>query len=216
MKKLKQDVMVMAGLTEQNVTNAVRGLLERTIDVCNSVIADDDAVDRLEKKIDRDGLEIIMKYSPVATDLRRVLTAMRIGQQLERVSDEAVSIARRARTITTHSPLPETQLVQSVYDLAIDMLRDSIAAFNTGDLKIALALEERDQPLDQIQAETVRRMTRRSGEDVQHIDDYVDLVTVLRSLERIGDHAVNIAEDVVYAETAHDIRHGGERPKLEP
>lgn len=216
MKKLKQDVMVMAGLTEQNVTNAVRGLLERTIDVCNSVIADDDAVDRLEKKIDRDGLEIIMKYSPVATDLRRVLTAMRIGQQLERVSDEAVSIARRARTITTHSPLPETQLVQSVYDLAIDMLRDSIAAFSTGDLKIALALEERDQPLDQIQAETVRRMTRRSGEDVQHIDDYVDLVTVLRSLERIGDHAVNIAEDVVYAETAHDIRHGGERPKLEP
>jgi phosphate transport system protein len=95
------------------------------------------------------------------------------------------------------------------------MLRDSIAAFSTGDLKLALALEERDQPLDQIQAETVRRMTRRSGEDVQHIDDYVDLVTVLRSLERIGDHAVNIAEDVVYAETAHDIRHGGERPKLE-
>jgi phosphate transport system protein len=111
MKKLKQDVMVMAGLTEQNVTNAVRGLLERTIDTCNSVIADDDAVDRLEKKIDRDGLEIIMKYSPVATDLRRVLTAMRIGQQLERVSDEAVSIARRARTITTHSPLPETQFM---------------------------------------------------------------------------------------------------------
>ena len=215
MNRMKLDVMAMAGMTQKHVTHAIRGLLERNIDICNSVIAEDDEVDRLEKKIDREGLEIIMKYSPVATDLRRVLTAMRIGRQLERVSDEAVSIARRARTLTSHSPLPETQLIQSVYDLADAMLRDAVTAFQDGNLKLALALEERDQPLDQIQAETIRRMTRRSGEDVQHIDDYVDLVTVLRSLERIGDHAVNIAEDVVYAETAHDIRHGGERPKVE-
>lgn len=215
MNRMKLDVMTMADVTQKNLAGAVRGLLERNVDICNSVIADDDEIDRLEKKIDRDGLEIIMKYSPVATDLRRVLTAMRIGRQLERVSDEAVSIARRARKLTAHSPLPETQLIQSVYDLASAMVRDSVAAFHDGDLKLALALEERDQPLDQIQADTIRRMVQRSGEDVQHIDDYVDLVTVLRSLERIGDHAVNIAEDVVYAETAHDIRHGGERPKIE-
>ena len=102
----------------------------------------------------------------------------------------------------------------SVYDLAVAMLRDAVVAFNVSDLKLALALEERDDELDRIYSEAIRRMIRRSEEDVQHIDDYVDLMFIVRALERVGDHAVNIAEDIVYAETAHDIRHGGERPVI--
>ena len=94
------------------------------------------------------------------------------------------------------------------------MLRDAVVAFNVSDLKLALALEERDDELDRIYSEAIRRMIRRSEEDVQHIDDYVDLMFIVRALERVGDHAVNIAEDIVYAETAHDIRHGGERPVI--
>jgi phosphate transport system protein len=101
-----------------------------------------------------------------------------------------------------------------VYDLAVAMLRDAVVAFNVSDLKLALALEERDDELDRIYSEAIRRMIRRSEEDVQHIDDYVDLMFIVRALERVGDHAVNIAEDIVYAETAHDIRHGGERPVI--
>ena len=213
--RVKQDVMTMASLAQQNIANAVRGVVERNTDVCNEVIAVDDEVDQLEKQVDRDGLEVIMKYSPVAKDLRRVLAAMKIGQQLERIADEAVTIARRGRKMNQHPALPETQLIQSVYDLAASMVRDAVTAFNTGDLKLALALEARDQPLDDIHAATVKRMIERTSEDVGRIDDYIDLMTVVRSLERVGDHAVNIAEDVVYAETAHDIRHGGERPRLE-
>jgi phosphate transport system protein len=98
--------------------------------------------------------------------------------------------------------------------LAVAMLRDAVVAFNVSDLKLALALEERDDELDRIYSEAIRRMIRRSEEDVQHIDDYVDLMFIVRALERVGDHAVNIAEDIVYAETAHDIRHGGERPVI--
>jgi phosphate transport system protein len=101
-----------------------------------------------------------------------------------------------------------------VYDLAVAMVRDAVVAFNVSDLKLALALEERDDELDRIYSEAIRRMIRRSEEDVQHIDDYVDLMFIVRALERVGDHAVNIAEDIVYAETAHDIRHGGERPVI--
>jgi phosphate transport system protein len=101
-----------------------------------------------------------------------------------------------------------------VYDLAVAMLRDAVVAFNVSDLKLALALEERDDELDRIYSEAIRRMIRRSEEDVKHIDDYVDLMFIVRALERVGDHAVNIAEDIVYAETAHDIRHGGERPVI--
>jgi len=214
LRSLKQDVIRMASLAQRNVTSAVHGLLERDNDQCNSVIADDDSVDRLEVAIDQAGLEIIMKFSPVATDLRRVFVAMKIGQQLERVSDEAVSIARRARKINGHAPVPEAQFIQGVYDLAAAMLRDAVAAFNVSDLKLALSLEARDRELDQIYSEAIRRMIRRSQEDVTHIDDYVDLMFIVRGLERVGDHAVNIAEDIVYAETAHDIRHGGERPAV--
>lgn len=214
LRTLKQDVIRMASVAQRNVTGAVHGLLERDSDQCNRVIADDDEVDQLEKEIDQEGLEIVMKYSPVATDLRRVFVAMKIGQQLERVSDEAVSIARRARKINNHTPVPEAQFIQGVYDLAAAMLRDAVAAFNVSDLKLALSLEARDEELDKIYSEAIRRMIRRSEEDVQHLDDYVDLMFIVRGLERIGDHAVNIAEDIVYAETAHDIRHGGERPAV--
>jgi len=214
LRTLKQDVIRMASLSQRNVTGAVHGLLERDNDQCNRVIADDNEVDQLEKAIDQAGLEIIMKYSPVATDLRRVFVAMKIGQQLERVSDEAVSIARRARKINSHAPVPEAQFIQAVYDLAAAMLRDAVAAFNVSDLKLALSLEARDEELDQIYSDAIKRMIRRSEEDVQHIDDYVDLMFIVRGLERVGDHAVNIAEDIVYAETAHDIRHGGVRPAV--
>jgi phosphate transport system protein len=214
LNKLKQDVMKMASRAQGNVTNAVRGLLERSNDICNGVIVEDDEVDQLEKIVDRDGLEIIMKFSPVARDLRRVLVAMKIAQQLERVSDEGVTVARRARKLNAHEPLAETQFIQGVYDLASAMVRDSVTAFNLGDLKTALGLEARDEALDHMYAEAVRRMTRRSEEDISHIEDYVELMFVVRALERVGDHAVNIAEDIVYAETAHDIRHGGERPEI--
>ncbi len=211
---LKQDVMKMASLARRNVTSAVRGLLERDTGLCLEVIADDNEVDQLEKQIDRHGVEILTKYAPVATDFRRVLAAMKIAQQLERISDEAVTIARRARKINDRHPLPESQFIQAVYDLASAMLHDAVTSFNVSDMKLALALEERDEALDRIYAEAVTRMTRRSEEDVKHIDDYIDLMFIVRALERVGDHSVNIAEDVVYAETAHDIRHGGERPPV--
>jgi phosphate transport system protein len=214
LNRLKQDVMQMASRAQSAVTNAVRGLLERSTDTCNAVIADDDEVDQLEKRIDQDGLELIMKFSPVAADLRRVLVAMKIGQQLERISDEGVTIARRARKLNSLPPVVETQFIQAVYDLAIAMVRDAMEAFNNGDLKLALAIDARDEALDAIYAEAIRRMTRRSEEDVSHLEEYVELMFVVRALERVGDHAVNIGEDIVYAETAHDIRHGGERPVL--
>jgi len=215
LSKLKQDIVLMAGLCQQNLANAVRGLLERNTDLCNTVIAEDDDVDRLEIEVDRDGLAVIMKFSPVATDLRRVLWTMKVGQQLERVSDEAVNIAKRARLMNQHPALLETAFIQPVHALASAMLRDAIAAFVDGDLKAALAMEQRDEALDQAHAQLIQQMIKRSGEDASHIGEYVNIMFIIRFLERIGDHAVNIAEDVVYAESAYDIRHGGERPQLE-
>jgi len=215
LNKLRQDIVAMASLTQESLSNAVRGLLERDSDLCNKVIADDDLVDRLEIQVDRDSLDIIMKFSPVATDLRRVLWTMKVGQQLERVADEAVNIARRARAMNQHPALPETAFIQPVHELASGMLRDAIHAFINADIKMALAMEQRDEALDNAHAQLIQGLIKRSGEDADHIGEYVDIMFIVRFLERVGDHAVNIAEDIVYSESAYDIRHGGERPRLE-
>ncbi|MFN0126443.1 MAG: phosphate signaling complex protein PhoU [Verrucomicrobiales bacterium] len=215
LNKLRQDIVTMASLTQHSLSKAVRGLLERNTDLCNQVIAEDDEVDRLEIQVDRDSLEVIMKFSPVATDLRRVLWTMKVGQQLERVADEAVNIARRARSMNQHPALPETGFIQPVYELASGMLRDAITAFVDGDLRMALAMEQRDEALDDAHAQLIQRLIKRSAEDADHIGDYVNTMFIVRFLERVGDHAVNIAEDIVYSESAYDIRHGGERPNLE-
>jgi phosphate transport system protein len=212
--KLRKDILTMANLSEQALQQSVQALFERNIDLANKVIVDDEEVDKLEKQVDRDGLEVIVKFSPMAKDLRRVLSAVKVGQQLERVADECVNIAKRAKSISGHPALPETTMVQNIYDLAANMLRASIQAFINGDLRLALALEERDEELDLKHKEFIGGLVKRCKEDAANLEDYLDLMTIVRSLERVGDHAVNIAEDIVYAESAYDIRHGGERPQL--
>jgi phosphate transport system protein len=212
---MKADVMRMAALAEQNLKDAVQGLLTRNIELCNAVIVEDDEIDQLEKQVDLDAVQIMVKFTPQARDLRRVLTTMKVGQQLERISDEAVNIAKRARKLTSNPALPETALVQSIADLAIEMVKDSVTAFNEGDVRKALALDNRDEALDRDHSEFIKRMIERTEQDVPHVKDYVDLMFIVRFLERVGDHAVNIGEDAVYGETAYDIRHGGARPTLD-
>jgi phosphate transport system protein len=212
--QMKSDVSRMAELTIKNIENAVQGLLTRDTDLCNAVIADDDEIDALEIRVDQDAVQIMVKFSPTAKDLRRVLTTMKVGQQLERVSDEAVNIAKRAKKMNTHAPLPETQRVAAIAELAVEMLKDSITAFATADMKLALSLDNRDQTLDDQHESFVKSLTERTEQDGLHATDYVDLMFIVRFLERVGDHAVNIGEDAVYGETAYDIRHGGAHPQV--
>jgi phosphate transport system protein len=211
---MKQEVMRMASIALQQLQNAVQGLLERDNDLCNAVIAEDDEVDQLEKKIDSDAVHVLVKFHPEAYEMRRVLMTMKMGQQLERISDEAVNIAKRARKINCHGELPEIKLVQTIADMAISMVRDAVASFNEGDVRKALSLGQRDRALDARHGEFVTRMLDLTQQDVPHVKDYVDLMFIVRFLERVGDHAVNIGEETVYSETAYDIRHGGERPQL--
>jgi phosphate transport system protein len=210
--QLKRDITTMAAASAQNVTHAVRGLIDRRDELCNQAIADDTDVDRLEKKIDQEGMEIIMKFSPVAADLRRVISTMKMSASLERVSDHAVSIARRARKTIKERALPETEMLEPIYDKAINLLNDAVRSFLEGELDLALQLEERDHSLDESHHALLKRLTQRMEEDTPRIRDYVDLIFITRYLERIGDQACNIAEDAVYLISAFDIRHGGERP----
>lgn len=210
--QLKQDVTRMADLAVQNLSHAIRGLIDRDDGLCNKAIADDTEVDALEKKIDREGMEIIMKFSPVAADLRRVISTMKVSSSLERISDHAVSIAKRGRQLNAGDPLQETHLLEPFIKLALNVLTSAVRAFNDEDLATALRLADGDPELESAHRSLAQTLTRCMEEDAAHIKNYVELMFVTRFIVRIGDQASNIAEDAVYSISAYDIRHGGERP----
>jgi phosphate transport system protein len=207
-------VVQMASMAETNLANAIRGLLERDDDLCNCAIADDAEVDDLEKKIDQEGHALILRFSPMASDLRRVISSMKASTALERISDHAVSIARRARLLNARPPVIETALVQPIYELAASQLKLGVDAFHHNDLALALRIVQNDDPLDIAHYEFIDHLTDTIAKNGSQAADYVALIFITRLLERIGDQAVNIAEDAIYCLTAQDIRHGGGLPSV--
>lgn len=204
---LRGAVLTMGSVAQHNLEHAIRGLLSRDSSMCNESIAEDDDVDESEKSIDALGHDIILRFSPVAHDLRQVLTAMKVATNLERVSDQAVNIARRARKILKGPELLETRQIEPLAELATAELRDSIKAFAEGDMNLAVSLVERDQELDAAHKRLTKQFVATMEQKPDDIKPLLNLVFIVRCLERIGDHAVNIGEDTVFMESAQDIRH---------
>jgi phosphate transport system protein len=206
---LRNNVLMMAGLTERSLERAMKGLFERNDDLCANAIADDEEIDQLEKQIDKDGVDILLRFQPVASDLRRVVSAMKLSTNLERMADQATTIARRARKLNQHPPLPEVELIRPMYEHAMSMFKDSVDAFVREDVDLARAVVPRDQTLDDLNRAASRKLIERMAQDPDQLRGYLNQIFVGRCLERVGDHATNIAEDAVYAAAAEDIRHQG-------
>ncbi len=206
---LRNNVLMMAGLTERSLERAMKGLFERNDDLCANAIADDEEIDQLEKQIDKDGVDILLRFQPVASDLRRVVSAMKLSSNLERMADQATTIGRRARKLNQHPPLPEVELIRPMYEHAMSMFKDSVDAFVREDVDLARAVVPRDQTLDDFNRAASRKLIDRMAQDPDQLRGYLNLIFVGRCLERVGDHATNIAEDAVYAAAAEDIRHQG-------
>ena len=204
---LRNNVLMMAGLTERSLERAMKGLFERNDDLCANAIADDEEIDQLEKQIDKDGVDILLRFQPVASDLRRVVAAMKLSSNLERMADQATTIARRARKLNRHPPLSEVELIRPMYEHAMSMFKDSVDAFVREDVDLARAVVPRDQTLDDLNRAASRKLIERMAQDPDQLRGYLNLIFVGRCLERVGDHATNIAEDAVYAAAAEDIRH---------
>ena len=204
---LRNNVLMMAGLTERSLDRAMRGLFERNDNLCLSAIADDEEIDQLEKQMDKDGVDILLRFQPVASDLRRVVSAMKLSSNLERVADQATSIARRARKLNQHPPLPEVDLIRPMHEQAISMFRDGMDAFVREDVDLGRAVVQRDEGLDELNATVNRKLVERMAQDPEQLRGYLNLIFVARALERVGDHATNMAEEAVYAAAAEDIRH---------
>lgn len=204
---LRNNVLMMAGLAERTLDRAVRGLLQRDDNLCTTAIADDEEIDQLEKQIDKDGVDVLLRFQPVASDLRRVVAAMKLSPNIERIADQATNIARRARKLNKHAPLPEVELIAPIQSHAMTMFKDAIDAFAREDVDLGRAVVTRDRDLDLMNKRASRRLTDRMAEDPKQLRGYLNLIFISRCLERVGDHATNIAEDAVYAAAAEDIRH---------
>ena len=207
LSSLRNNVLMMSGLTERSLERAMKGLFERNDNVCANAIADDEEIDQLEKQIDKDGVDILLRFQPVASDLRRVVAAMKLSSNLERMADQATTIARRARKLNQHPPLPEVELIRPMYEQAMSMFRDSVDAFVREDVDLGRAVVQRDDALDELNRSVSHKFVDRMAQDPEQLRGYLNLIFVARALERVGDHATNIGEDAVYAAAAEDIRH---------
>ena len=207
LSSLRNNVLMMAGLAERTLDRAIRGLLQRDDNLCATAIADDEEIDQLEKQIDKDGVDVLLRFQPVASDLRRVVASMKLSTNIERIADQATNIARRARKLNRHPALPEVEIIGPIQAHAMAMFKDAIDAFAREDVDLGRAVVARDKELDYMNKMASRKLTDRMAQDPKALRGYLNLIFISRCLERVGDHATNIAEDAVYAAAAEDIRH---------
>ena len=204
---LRNDVLMMASLTDRSLHNAMQAVLQRDNDLANLAIADDEEIDLLEKQVDQAGIELLLRFQPVASDLRQVISAMKLSGNLERVADQAVNISKRARKLNANPQLEDVSYLEPLFGEALGVFKDSMRAFVEGDVELAMAVKVRDKKLDEANADVAHRLTARMAELPDRIADFLNLLLIARHLERVGDHSKNIAEDAVYAAAAEDIRH---------
>ena len=209
LRDARNAVLRMASISEQNLEHAIRGLLTRNAELCNEAIAEEEEVNQLERRIDADSFEILMRYNPVAGDLREVIAGMKVANNLERISDEARSIARRARKLLKHPEIQEVHLIEQVYEKAASILRDAVRAYAEGNTDLAISLYARDLDLDEAHRDVIRELSKRMDRESGQVKQILHLIFMVRSLERVGDHSVNIGEDAVFLISAEDIRHLG-------
>lgn len=207
LRSMRDEALTMASLTDRNLEHARRGLRERDEDFCNSVIAADEEIDALEVRIDQNGLALMLRFHPVASDLRNVIATMKLSTNLERVADQTVNIARRVRRLLNFPPLAEASKLEPLFDHATTMLKDAIRAFSDADLELARSLKIRDKELDDLNRDFAETITEHMTRDVDRIPGYMDLIFIARFLERIGDQARSMGEDTVFAISAEETRH---------
>ncbi len=204
---LKRRLLEMGGLAEENVRLAVKGLVDRDHDIIARVMTGDEPLNNLHIEIDGRCFTLLALYQPMAADLRTIVAAFKINTDLERVGDLAVNIAEAARRYSSHAPVKKLIDIPRMATIAQSMLRDALDAFVRRDLALAQSVLNEDDRLDELKTQIFRELLTYMLQDPATIEPALDLILVSRHLERIGDHATNIAEDVIFIVSARDVRH---------
>jgi phosphate transport system protein len=204
---LKTRLLEMGGLAEDRVRAAVRALVERDAALVEQVLAGDQPINQLHIEIDGRCFKLLALHQPMAVDLRAIMSAIKINTDLERVGDLAINIAEAARRYLAHPPVQELIDIPRMAGLAQRMLRDALDAFVRRDTALAQRVLDVDDELDGLKTHVFRELLACMLRAPPTIEPAIDLILVSRHLERIGDHATNIAEDVIFMVSARDVRH---------
>jgi phosphate transport system protein len=207
LETLKTRLLEMGGLAEEQVRTAVRGLVDRDHDAVERVLRGDEPLNHLHIEIDSRCFTLLALYQPMAADLRTIVAAVKINTDLERVGDLAVNIAEAARRYGSHPPVKKLIDIPRMATLAQSMLRDALDAFVRRDVDLAQQVLNEDDRLDDLKTQIFRELLTYMLQDPGTIEPALDLILVSRHLERIGDHATNVAEDVIFIVSARDVRH---------
>jgi phosphate transport system protein len=207
LEQLKTKLLEMGGIAEEQVRTAVKGLVDRDHSLIDQVLLGDDPLNSLHIEIDGRCFTLLALYQPMAADLRTIVAAVKINTDLERVGDLAVNIAEAARRYVAHAPVKKLIDIPRMATIAQAMLRDALDAFVRRDTELAQQVLNEDDRLDSLKTQIFRELLTYMLQDVETIEPALDLILVSRHLERIGDHATNVAEDVIFMVSAQDVRH---------
>ena len=207
LSEIREQLLMMSGLAERNLSVAMRALVERDDKLSDVVEAEDTQIDHLEIHIDELVITYMATHGPIAKDCRLMLAASKIASNLERIADQATTIARRARALNQEPLLRPMVDLNTMADLASEMLRDSITAFVDANNELAVEIVARDRSVNDLNRQIAREMTEEMLANSKSITRALNLMTVAKALERVADHATNIAEEVFYLYRGDDIRH---------
>jgi phosphate transport system protein len=207
-EELKEKLLTMASYAEAAVRSAVQAVTTRDYDLALRVKAEDEVIDQFEVEVDDLAIRLLAR-APLASDLRLIIVAMKLSQNLERVGDEATQIAKRARNLSEEPPLKLAVDVPRMADLALEMLKQALDLFMNYDPAAARELIPQDEKVDEMNKRIQGELTAQMVRDPESISRCLNLMVAVKSLERVADHAKNVAEEVVFLHEGRDIRHGG-------
>jgi phosphate transport system protein len=207
LEELKEQLLRMAGLAEQSIQRAIEAYRVRDLSICDLVSRSEQAINRLEREIDQAALDLLAMEQPMAVDLRFILSVIKINADLERVGDAAKAISDRVRNMEQMAQAELPVDIPRMAELAAEMVRKSLQSFIEGDAELARAILTLDDAVDAMNRAAYKALTKVMEEESHLAPQALNALMISRALERIADHATNIAEDVIFWVQGADVRH---------
>jgi phosphate transport system protein len=206
--ELKHRILAMAGMAEQAIDLAVQAYSQRDLSMCQRVLENENSINRAEREVDELAVDLLAMQQPMAVDLRFILAVIKINADLERVGDQAVNIAQRVMNMIELSPADLPVDIPAMATRVRAMVRDALRSFIEGDTELAKHVLEADDEIDRMNHEAFAELSRCMQTQPESAVQALDALSIARNLERVADHATNIAEDVIFWVRGADVRHG--------
>lgn len=204
---LKEKLLVVAGMAEQSIQRAVEAYRTRDLSICDLVDRSELAINRMEREIDQTALDLLAMEQPMAIDLRFILAVIKINADVERVGDSAVNIIERVRDLQAYPVVDLPVDIPRMANLAAEMVRKALQSFIEADAKMAESVLSMDDSVDKLNETMHYALLNVMREQPQYTPQALNALVIARSLERVADHATNIAEDVIFWVQGFDVRH---------